>query len=187
MSVSAGGGSVDAGLLLVEVLERAIAAVTSSRDAPGFGRGDCAYIRCILKVTSWSFPRTQMASGIPHRKALASSNCCVRPRGRREISGRNECACRGGSTLRGVRRRGNAHGSLRAVQQLRDGAFAILPCAEEAKALFRKTIPVDDRALADSNDAHAQDVRWVRAALYHRPCRALDDLREASSDALEDT
>ena len=55
----------------------------------------------------------------------------------------------------------------------------------EAKALMRKTIPVAQRVLGDSNDTTLR-MRWNYAgALYEDPNATLDDLREAVT-TLED-
>ena len=50
---------------------------------------------------------------------------------------------------------------------------------EEAKSLLRRTMPVAQRVLGDSNDLTLK-MRWCYAeALYEDPDATLDDLREA--------
>ena len=57
---------------------------------------------------------------------------------------------------------------------------------DEAKALFRNTMPVARRVLGDSKDTTLK-MRWNYAsALYDDPAATLDDLREAVT-TLEDT
>ena len=57
---------------------------------------------------------------------------------------------------------------------------------EEAKALFRKTIPVARRVLGDSDDLTLK-MRWIYAMeLCNDPDTTLDDIREAVT-TLEET
>ena len=78
-----------------------------------------------------------------------------------------------------LRLNGEEHGkTLRAANNYAVG-LALLNRFEEAKALFRRTIPVARRVLGESHDLMLR-MRWIYGkALYRDGCATLDDLREA--------
>ena len=75
--------------------------------------------------------------------------------------------------------------TLRAVLNYAD-SLTSLDRFEEAKALFRKTIPIARRVLGNNNETTIR-IRWNYAeALYRNPAATLAELREAVT-TLEDT
>ena len=65
------------------------------------------------------------------------------------------------------------------------GCLVKLKRFEEAKSLFRRTMPVARRVLGDSHEITLK-MRWIYAkALYRNDSATLDDLREAVTTLVE--